>query len=113
VPVSNPVLDGYFVHTVSRFLDLVDDLKSAVPLLGEKRTDHYITSQGKRFPDNLSSVAAVTRQLAEHCQGMPIWAHPNAQINVIPATTILSPWTDARAVATVARQVLEAREQVK
>ncbi|HEX9883743.1 MAG TPA: hypothetical protein VGA79_07240, partial [Desulfobaccales bacterium] len=44
VPVSNPVLDGYFVHTVSRFLDLVDDLKSAVPILGEKRTDHYITS---------------------------------------------------------------------
>jgi glutamate/tyrosine decarboxylase-like PLP-dependent enzyme len=90
VPVSNPVLDGYFVHTVSRFLDLVDDLKSAVPILGEKRTDHYITSQEKRFPDNLSSVAAVTRQLAEHCQGMPIWAHPNAQINVIPATTIPS-----------------------
>jgi hypothetical protein len=26
---------------------------------------------------------------------------------------ILSPWTDARAVATVARQVLEAREQLK
>jgi hypothetical protein len=38
VPVSNPVLDGYFVHTVSQFLDLVDDLKSSAPLLGKVRS---------------------------------------------------------------------------
>jgi L-2,4-diaminobutyrate decarboxylase len=87
-PLSDPILDGYFVHTVSRFLDLVDDLKSAVPLLGEKQENHYDTCQGIRFPEGLSSVAAVTRQLAEHCQGMPIWSHPNAQANVIPPPTI-------------------------
>ena len=26
-PTSNPIMDGYFVHTLSRFLDRVDDLK--------------------------------------------------------------------------------------
>ena len=34
-PVSNPILDGYFVHTVSGFLDRVDALKSAAPVLGD------------------------------------------------------------------------------
>jgi glutamate/tyrosine decarboxylase-like PLP-dependent enzyme len=87
-PLSDPILDGYFVHTVSRFLDQVDDLKSAVPLLGKKRENHYDACQGIRFPEGMSSVAAVTKQLAEHCQGMPIWSHPNAQVNVIPPPTI-------------------------
>jgi L-2,4-diaminobutyrate decarboxylase len=87
-PLSDPILDGYFVHTVSRFLDQVDDLKSAVPLLGKKRENHYDACQGISFPEGMSSVAAVTKQLAEHCQGMPIWSHPNAQVNVIPPPTI-------------------------
>jgi hypothetical protein len=39
-PLSNPVLDGYVVHTVSRFLDLVDDMKSSAPLLGKIRLEH-------------------------------------------------------------------------
>jgi hypothetical protein len=25
VPVSNPIMDGYFVHTISNFLDHVDN----------------------------------------------------------------------------------------
>jgi hypothetical protein len=32
-PVSNPIMDGYFVHTLSRFLDYIDDLKCAAPQL--------------------------------------------------------------------------------
>jgi L-2,4-diaminobutyrate decarboxylase len=90
VPVSNPVMDGYFVHTVSRFLDLVDDLKSSVPILGQVRPEHYQTVFPGGFPESMSSVAELTRDLADYCRGMPIWAHPNAQVNVIPPTSIPS-----------------------
>ena len=40
-PVSNPIMDGYFVHTVSGFLDRVDALKSAAPVLGQQREADY------------------------------------------------------------------------
>ncbi len=33
-PVSNPIMDGYFVHTISHFLDHVDKLKCVAPVLG-------------------------------------------------------------------------------
>ena len=53
-PVSDPIMDGYFVHSVSRFLDQVDSLKSAKPLLGNGVKDnHYDTSQQAVFPDHL------------------------------------------------------------
>jgi L-2,4-diaminobutyrate decarboxylase len=90
VPVSNPVMDGYFVHTVSRFLDRVDDLKSAAPLLGQSRQAHYRDNLGERFPQESATVEEITRLLVDYCQGMTIWAHPNAQVNVIPPTTIAS-----------------------
>jgi len=90
VPVSNPVMDSYFVHTISRFLDRVDDLKSAAPLLGQSREAHYRNSLVEGFPENTQTVEEITRLLVEYCQGMTIWAHPNAQINVIPPTTIPS-----------------------
>jgi len=90
VPVSNPVLDGYFVHTVSRFLDLVDDLKSSAPLLGQIRPEHYEAGPAVGFPEGMGSVAEVTRTLADYCHGMTVWAHPNAQVNVIPPTSIPS-----------------------
>jgi L-2,4-diaminobutyrate decarboxylase len=89
-PLSNPVLDGYFVHTVSRFLDLVDDLKSSAPLLGQIRLEHYENGLAGGFPEAMSSVAEVTRHLADYCQGMTIWSHPNAQVNVVPPTSIPS-----------------------
>ena len=90
VPVSNPVMDGYFVHTVSRFLDKVDDLKSAAPLLGLGGGKSYENSQGEGFPEGISSVEEVTALLVDYCRGMKVWAHPNAQVNVIPPTTIPS-----------------------
>jgi glutamate/tyrosine decarboxylase-like PLP-dependent enzyme len=88
VPVSNPVLDGYFVHTLSRFLDRVDDLKSGTPLLGQSRQTQYQESLGQSFPEETLTVEEVTGILAKYCQGMPIWAHPNSQVNVVPPTTI-------------------------
>ncbi len=89
-PVSEPVLDGYFIHTVSRFLDRVDDLKSAAPILGRSRRADYQNELGLKFPEETATVEQVTGLLAEYCQGMPIWAHPNSQVNVIPPTTIPS-----------------------
>lgn len=89
-PVSEPLLDGYFVHTVSRFLDRVDDLKSAAPLLGRSREAQYQKDLGEGFPEVTQSVEEVTKLLTEYCQGMPIWAHPNSQVNVVPPTTIPS-----------------------
>ncbi len=90
-PVSDPIMDGYFVHSVSRFLDQVDSLKSAKPLLGNGVKDnHYDASQQAVFPDAISSVEDMTALLADYCQGMTIWSHPNAQLNVIPPPTIPS-----------------------
>ena len=50
-PVSEPVQDGYFVHTISRFLDRVDDLKSAAPILGRSRQAGYQDDMGLKFPE--------------------------------------------------------------
>lgn len=90
VPVSNPIMDGYFVHTISNFLDHVDNLKSAAPLLGVGQKAHYELSFDERFPEGMSSVEKVTELLVDYCQGMTIWAHPNAQVNVVPPPTIPS-----------------------
>jgi len=90
-PVSDPIMDGYFVHSISRFLDQIDSLKSAKPLLGEGiKYNHYQASQQAVFPENISSIEEMTRLLANYCQGMTIWAHPNAQVNVTPLPTISS-----------------------
>ncbi len=87
-PVSDPVMDGYFIHTISSFLDRVDDLKSAAPILGLHRREHYHHSLGSSFPAEGTTVEETIRFLVDFLEGMPIWAHPNAQVNVIPPTTI-------------------------
>jgi len=90
-PVSDPVMDGYFVHSISRFLDQVDSLKSAKPLLGNGiRNDHFQASQRTLFPEDISTIEEMTRLLSDYCQGMTIWSHPNAQVNVTPLPTISS-----------------------
>jgi len=90
-PVSDPVMDGYFVHSISRFLDQVDSLKSAKPLLGNGvRNDHFQASQRTLFPEEISTIEEMTRLLSDYCQGMTIWSHPNAQVNVTPLPTISS-----------------------
>lgn len=89
-PVSNPIMDGYFVHTVSGFLDRIDALKSAAPMLGRARDADYHTHHERTMPEEMASVETVTALLADYCRGMTIWAHPNAQANVIPPPTIPS-----------------------
>lgn len=89
-PVSNHVMDGYFVHTLSRFLDRVDDLKSAAPILGRGQPGHYQQILGQGFPEEMQSVEAVAGELVDYCRGMPVWGHPNSQVNVIPPPSIPS-----------------------
>lgn len=89
-PVSDPILDGYFVHTLARFLDQIDGLKSEAPVLGGARRASYRDSREAAFPDEMSSVEAITAVIAEYCEGMTVWSHPNAQANVIPPPTIAS-----------------------
>lgn len=95
-PLSNPIMDGYFVHTISHFLDHIDSLKCIAPVLGiglEKcldihKDDRFLKIYGgeqheKVFPEEMSSVEKVTELLGDYCKGMLIWAHPNAQVNVV------------------------------
>ncbi|MDD1606614.1 MAG: pyridoxal-dependent decarboxylase [Methylococcaceae bacterium] len=90
-PVSDPIMDGYFVHSISRFLDQVDNLKSAMPLLATGSNEqHYEDSQQATFPEQTRSIEEMTAMIASYCQGMMIWSHPNAQVNVIPPPTISS-----------------------
>lgn len=89
-PVSNPVMDGYFVHTLSCFLDRVDDLKSASPILGSTLDGDYSAQRALPMPERMSSIEQITAMLADYCRGMVVWAHPNAQANVIPPPTIAS-----------------------
>ncbi len=113
-PVSNPIMDGYFVHTISHFLDHVDKLKCVAPVLGielEKCLEctlHNVDRErlpmlcgakpgvkpgnisDQTFPEEVCSVEEVTELLADYCKGMTIWAHPNIQLNVTPPTTISS-----------------------
>lgn len=90
-PVSDPIMDGYFVHSISRFLDQVDSLKSALPLLAtDSNEQYYDDSQQAIFPEQSRSIEEMTAMIASYCQGMTIWAHPNAQVNVIPPPTISS-----------------------
>jgi L-2,4-diaminobutyrate decarboxylase len=89
-PISNPIMDGYFVHTLSRFLDRVDDLKSASPVLGRGRPGQYQQVLEKGFPEEMHSVEKVTGELVDYCRGMPVWGHPNSQVNVIPSASIPS-----------------------
>ena len=44
-PVSDRVHDSYFVHSIMRALDLVDSLKSEVPVLGPREPLDYAAAQ--------------------------------------------------------------------
>lgn len=107
-PLSDPIMDGYFIHTISRFIGNLDHLKCKSPLLGiglescrptlhdvgkEKvpilpRTKQRQTE--KKFPIEMGSMEKVTDLLSDYCQDMIVWGHPNSQVNVIPPSSISS-----------------------
>ena len=43
-------------------------------------------------------MAEVTRNLADYCQGMTVWAHPNAQVNVITPSIAISKLPDQQTI---------------
>jgi glutamate/tyrosine decarboxylase-like PLP-dependent enzyme len=107
-PLSDPIMDGYFIHTISRFIGNLDRMKCKSPLLGiglescrptlhdvgkEKlpilpRTKQRQTE--KKFPIEMGSLEKVTDLLSDYCQDMIVWGHPNSQVNVTPPSSISS-----------------------
>lgn len=108
-PVSNPIMDGYLVHTISHFLDHVDNLKCTAPILGIEQEECFestihctdketlltrskpkIRVEDLNFPEDIGSVESTTELLVDYCKDMIVWAHPNSQANVIPPSSIPS-----------------------
>ena len=89
-PVSDRVHDSYFVHSIMRALDLVDSLKSEVPVLGPREPLDYAAAQQTKLPDGSSTVEEVTANLVDYFKGLTIWGHPRTQINVVPPPSISS-----------------------
>ena len=89
-PVSDPIHDSYFVHSIMRALDQVDALKSHLPMLGDVVPGDFEKARGAVLPNTMSSVEDVTADLVSYLQGMTIFGHPRTQQNVIPPPTIPS-----------------------
>ena len=89
-PISDRKHDAYFVFSILRALDAVDDLKSEVPLLGHPRTLDYGAAAQADLAEDGRSVEDVAHLLVRQLEGMPIWGHPRTQINVVPPPSIPS-----------------------
>ena len=89
-PVSDPIHDSYFVHSIMRALDQVDALKTHLPMLGTVAPGDFQAARHATLPHAMSSVENVTADLVSYLQGMTIFGHPRTQQNVIPPTTIPS-----------------------
>ncbi len=87
-PTSDKVHEAYFIHTILRTLDHVDDLKSSAPVLGFRNNQE--PQSWNEIPENFSNVEWSIHQITEYLSGLTIWGHPNAQTNVVPPTTIPS-----------------------
>ena len=82
-PVSDQEHDAWFVFSVLRALDRVDKMKSQRPILGEPKEVNFAAAVESRVADAMSTVELVSRDLVDHLEGMFIWGHPRAQVNVI------------------------------
>jgi L-2,4-diaminobutyrate decarboxylase len=89
-PVSDKIHDSYFVHSILRALDQVDDLKSEIPLLGQPTEPDYETAHRARLSPHASSIEEVTAELVRYLEGMTIYGHPRAQENVVTQPSIAS-----------------------
>ena len=89
-PGSDRKHDASFVLSIQRALDQVDAMKSQVPLLGAPRKIDYAKAEKARISDFPSTVEEVSRLLVKTLEGIPIWGHPNTQINVVGPPSIPS-----------------------
>lgn len=91
-PTSDKIHDAYFIQSIMRALDRVDDLKSNAPILGyrEDPTDKHRIQNREVIPESFSTVEWSIQEIIDYLNGLTIWSHPNAQANVVPPTTIPS-----------------------
>jgi glutamate/tyrosine decarboxylase-like PLP-dependent enzyme len=89
-PISDRYHDSYFIHSIMRALDQVDDLKSELPILGHTTVNDYAAARRAALHEQASSVEDVTRELVGYLEGMTIFGHPRTQQNVCPPTAIPS-----------------------
>lgn len=89
-PVSDPVHDAYFVFSILRALDQVDDLKSQAPILGRPSVPDYDQALTARLADSSRTIEDVIPELVSYLDGMLIWGHPRSQVNVVPNPSIPS-----------------------
>ena len=89
-PVSDAIHDSYFVHSIMRALDQVDDLKTHLPMLGDIVAGDFEKAREATLPDTMTSIEDVTADLVSYLRGMTLFGHPRTQQNVIPPPTIPS-----------------------
>ena len=89
-PVSSPVHDSYFVHSLLRALDAVDGMKSDLPFLGEVRPSDYATAAQATLNDHAQTIEQVTAELVGYLEGITVFGHPRMQENVITQPAIPS-----------------------
>ena len=89
-PVSDAIHDSYFVHSIMRALDQVDDLKTHLPMLGDIVAGNFEKAREATLPEAMTSIEAVTADLVSYLRGMTLFGHPRTQQNVIPPPTIPS-----------------------
>lgn len=89
-PVSDPVHDSYFVHSILRALDQVDALKSELPLLGQPAPLDYTEARRATLRAQPTPLEEVTRSLVGYLEGMTVYGHPRTQQNVIVQPSIPS-----------------------
>ena len=90
-PVSDPIHDSYFVHSIMRTLDQVDALKTELPLLGPVFPGDFAEARNAALPTGMSSVEEVTSELVGYLRGMTISSHPRTQQNVRVISTASLP----------------------
>ena len=89
-PVSDRIHDSYFVFSLMRAIDQIDDLKSETPVLDGSRTLDYAQARQARMGSDGSTLEEVTAELVAQFRGLPIWGHPRAQMNVVSCSSIAS-----------------------
>ena len=87
-PVSDPLHDAYFVQSVARALDHVDQFKNGHPYLGEQLPLNYDAARTASLPVSISSLETVIAEVADRLQGQVNWGHCHTQAQVIPPVTI-------------------------
>lgn len=90
-PFSDDYQDAYFVFSIMKALNDVDALKSNKPILGgEGNQSRLFANIPAEVSEEGKSVEQVIEMIVSSFEGMPLWAHPLSQANVIPPTTIPS-----------------------